>query len=259
MSLIVKINPVPWKILELVKARILKNRAKQKKQGIDWSKDQMKQAMSLPPQPLLKRKKQEPSFVPDNTMLTKYTIEDHQRVATYWDLMPWYAYQTHDSWNIYAQKEGEEEKKLYRSNVGGLGAANDLSSTNFRWYMNGSGSYSGRHLKTIIYMSNFINIETGESLPPIFGIIIIGYYPPNGVEVADLTAIALGGSANGMVSFSHSTGPLWTWPNHESFGTILNPGILNNSNDPLPSPLYDITKLEMLPGYVDTVKVEYYE
>ena len=31
MSLIVDINPVPWEILEQVKARILKNRAKKQK------------------------------------------------------------------------------------------------------------------------------------------------------------------------------------------------------------------------------------
>jgi hypothetical protein len=63
MSLIVDINPVPWKILDLVKARILKNRAKKAKKGIDWSKETMRREMVLQPVPLLSRKKDEPSFV----------------------------------------------------------------------------------------------------------------------------------------------------------------------------------------------------
>jgi hypothetical protein len=66
MSLIVNINPVPWKILELVKARILKNRAQKKKQGMNWSTNDVKRAMALQPNPLSKRKKQEPSFMIDN-------------------------------------------------------------------------------------------------------------------------------------------------------------------------------------------------
>lgn len=61
MSLIVQINPVPWKILELVKARILKNRAKKAKKGMDWS--DVKRQMSLQPGPLSRRRKDEPSFV----------------------------------------------------------------------------------------------------------------------------------------------------------------------------------------------------
>ena len=63
MSLIIDINPVPWKILDLVRARILKNRAKTAKKGVDWSKETMKREMALQPGPLSRRKRDEPSFV----------------------------------------------------------------------------------------------------------------------------------------------------------------------------------------------------
>jgi hypothetical protein len=63
MSLIVDINPVPWKILDLVRARMLKNRAKKAKRSGDWSKEALKREMALPPAPLITRKRDEPSFV----------------------------------------------------------------------------------------------------------------------------------------------------------------------------------------------------
>jgi hypothetical protein len=64
MSLIVDINPVPWKILDLVKARILKNRTKKAKKGLDWSKETLRREMALSPAPLISRRRDEPSFVP---------------------------------------------------------------------------------------------------------------------------------------------------------------------------------------------------
>jgi len=63
MSLIVDINPVPWRILDLVKARILKNRAKKAKKGTDWSKETLKREMSLRPGPLISKRRDEPSFL----------------------------------------------------------------------------------------------------------------------------------------------------------------------------------------------------
>lgn len=68
MSLIIDINPVPWKILDLVRARILKNRAKKAKKGVDWSKETLKRDMSLQPGPLSRRKRDEPSFVSGGTI-----------------------------------------------------------------------------------------------------------------------------------------------------------------------------------------------
>jgi len=62
MSLILEVYPVPWKILDLIKARILKNRAKKSKTGIDWGED-LKREMSLQPGPLSRRRRDEPSFI----------------------------------------------------------------------------------------------------------------------------------------------------------------------------------------------------
>jgi hypothetical protein len=62
MSLVVELYPVPWKILDLVKARILKNRAKKAKKGLDWSKETLRREMALSPAPLISRRRDEPSF-----------------------------------------------------------------------------------------------------------------------------------------------------------------------------------------------------
>jgi hypothetical protein len=63
MSLIVDIDPVPWNILEVVKCRILKNRAKAKRAVENCGGSEEKRADSLRPGPLSTRKKDEPSFV----------------------------------------------------------------------------------------------------------------------------------------------------------------------------------------------------
>jgi len=76
MSLIIDIDPVPWKILDLVRARILKNRAKKAKKGVDWSKETLKREMSLQPGPLSRRKRDEPSFVPGARIHYSITILD---------------------------------------------------------------------------------------------------------------------------------------------------------------------------------------
>ena len=75
MSLIVDINPVPWKILDLVKARILKNRAKKAKKGLDWSTD-LRREMALSPAPLISGKRDEPSFVPSGRVHYSITVLD---------------------------------------------------------------------------------------------------------------------------------------------------------------------------------------
>jgi hypothetical protein len=74
MSLIVDINPVPWKILDLVKARILKNRAKKAKKGMDWSKETLRREMALSPAPLISRRRDEPSFVAGGSIHYSITI-----------------------------------------------------------------------------------------------------------------------------------------------------------------------------------------
>ncbi len=76
MSLIVDINPVPWKILDLVKARILKNRAKKAKRSGDWSKETLRRETSLQPVSLLSRKREEPSFTPSGSIHYSISILD---------------------------------------------------------------------------------------------------------------------------------------------------------------------------------------
>jgi hypothetical protein len=62
MSLIVDINPVPWEILEQVKARILKNRAKKQKRQPDKGKE-LRRVMQVDNGILAKQRWEEPSFV----------------------------------------------------------------------------------------------------------------------------------------------------------------------------------------------------
>lgn len=63
MSLIVDINQVPWKILELVKARILKNRAKKKKVDQGFSASAIRREINAQEGLLAKRRLEEPSFL----------------------------------------------------------------------------------------------------------------------------------------------------------------------------------------------------
>ena len=65
MSLIVDINPVPWEILEQVKARLLKNRAKKQKRQPEGGKD-LRRAMQVDNGILAKQRWDEPSFVSAN-------------------------------------------------------------------------------------------------------------------------------------------------------------------------------------------------
>ena len=62
MSLIVDINPVPWEILEQVKARILRNRAKKQKRQPEKGKD-LRRVMQVDNGILAKQRWEEPSFV----------------------------------------------------------------------------------------------------------------------------------------------------------------------------------------------------
>jgi hypothetical protein len=63
MSLIVDVNPVPWKILELVRARILKNRAKKKKVDQGFSATAIRREINAQQGLLAKRRLEEPSFL----------------------------------------------------------------------------------------------------------------------------------------------------------------------------------------------------
>ena len=62
MSLIVDINPVPWEILEQVKARLLKNRAKKQKRQPEKGTD-LRRVMQADNGILAKQRWEEPSFI----------------------------------------------------------------------------------------------------------------------------------------------------------------------------------------------------
>lgn len=62
MSLIVDINPVPWEILEQVKSRLLKNRAKKQKRQPEKSKE-LRRVMQVDNGILAKQRWEEPSFI----------------------------------------------------------------------------------------------------------------------------------------------------------------------------------------------------
>ena len=61
MSLIVDINPVPWEILDLVRARILRNRAK--KQRRKEKSGELRRMMQVDNGILAKQRWEEPSFI----------------------------------------------------------------------------------------------------------------------------------------------------------------------------------------------------
>jgi hypothetical protein len=62
MSLIVDINPVPWEILDLVKARILKNRANRQKRQPE-KPGELRRVMQVDNGLLAKQRWEEPSFI----------------------------------------------------------------------------------------------------------------------------------------------------------------------------------------------------
>jgi hypothetical protein len=62
MSLIVDINPVPWEILDLVKARILKNRANRQKRQPE-KPGELRRVMQVDNGILAKQRWEEPSFI----------------------------------------------------------------------------------------------------------------------------------------------------------------------------------------------------
>jgi hypothetical protein len=65
MSLIVDINPVPWEILDLVKARILKNRANRQKRQPE-KPGELRRVMQVDNGLLAKQRWEEPSFILEN-------------------------------------------------------------------------------------------------------------------------------------------------------------------------------------------------
>ena len=113
MSLILEVYPVPWKILDLIKARILKNRAKKAKKGLDLGED-LKQMMSLRPGPLSRRRKDEPSFI--NSTNIKYTLELARTFATSGIATDGFNYAIiNNVYRLYAESDDTDGKQLWFS------------------------------------------------------------------------------------------------------------------------------------------------
>jgi hypothetical protein len=260
MSLIVDINPVPWKILDLVRARILKNRAKKKKQGMNWSTDEVKRAMALQPHPLSKLRKEEPSFIFDNSISISYTLGEHTRVRIASNV-PFGVVYLVDYWQLYKQVEDKEKRKAYicstndsemvdyLETVDSLGLEGNTLTAGILWYEELGP------LRTLVYISNFINPETGDSISAAVDVISIGY----GVD-GPVAGISSHFGTNSMPPVeSYADTPYWAWPSRDGgYPDLINIDPYPKDR-PLPDPLYDISKLEAIPGYVNTVVTEYYE
>jgi|GEM_PF-5617440 len=110
MSLIVNINPVPWKILALVRARILKNRAKQAKERSDWTKETIKRASSLQVGPLSKKRKEEPSFILASKMHYSISIIDEDdNTNQEWQNSDWIEWSNKTLFQFQSELNGQQQ------------------------------------------------------------------------------------------------------------------------------------------------------
>jgi hypothetical protein len=80
MSLIVDINPVPWEILDLVKARILKNRANRQKRQPE-KPGELRRVMQVDNGLLAKQRWEEPSFIFGGDFPFLYILKNTRAVA----------------------------------------------------------------------------------------------------------------------------------------------------------------------------------
>jgi hypothetical protein len=274
MSLIVDINPVPWKILELVKARILKNRAKKETKGLDWSRESLKREMALQPMkpgPLLSKRRDEPSFVLSGRFVT-YTIEGVRRYFAISGSVNGARKEIRTSWTIFVQWEGQETQPEGRDKQPILRVESGANDTG--WNLN----FSGPNVDTF-YVSQFESLETGDEGLPLFVIssatasgraaFAYSMKPPFSLDdfpasdydsfndtTSSLTdyqisrtflhpSIALGSEISIM---STNFNPLQAWT-RTSYGTTTASNPLSNE--------YDISKIEAAPGYVKTSSLSF--
>lgn len=80
MSLIVDINPVPWEILEQVKARILRNRAKKQKRQPE-KPGELRRVMQMDNGILAKQRWEEPSFILSEPIYRISVDLEYDRIA----------------------------------------------------------------------------------------------------------------------------------------------------------------------------------
>lgn len=82
MSLIIDINPVPWEILDRVKARLLKNRANRQKRQPEKGKE-LRRVMRVDNGILAKQRWEEPSFIAGDNRVFAIGLRPHNSAREY--------------------------------------------------------------------------------------------------------------------------------------------------------------------------------
>jgi hypothetical protein len=111
MSLIVDINQVPWKILQLVRARILKNRAKKAVDSGNWSKETLKRVSSLQAGPLSRKRKEEPGFMlqSDKLHYSITIIDEDDNSNQEWQDSDWANWSNKTLFQFQSESNGEQQ------------------------------------------------------------------------------------------------------------------------------------------------------
>jgi hypothetical protein len=272
MSLIVDINPVPWKILDLVRARILKNRAKKAKKGMDWSQETIKREMSLQPGPLSKRKRDEPSFVAGGETYiiqgTKETAESGTQIFT---------------WKAWLNQV---------INTGEFRIYNRLFGSIFPLTSDTTITSNHRNFKTKLYVSFFDGLLTAEQRATEIGT-VDGRPIFRDVDVSPVITLITTGTADGNLrGDSNYPGIVWNSGVAEMFNLFgpgpmadmlsddtINPLYAWQAKASLPSgliayanrlsayevsqvecpvvPEFDESRISKVPGYIKTVLLEF--
>jgi hypothetical protein len=264
MSLIIDIDPVPWKILDLVRARILKNRAKKAKKGVDWSKETLKREMSLQPGPLSRRKRDEPSFIstPSATFVIEGFMEriDYPNGVPYpsFEFPPSYVYL--ESWFVYREND-EGLPPTYFAGIDFIFPRNSTLSTFATWYEN------PRNFRSKIYVSFFLT-STGEFVALVTGVstATAEVAPTNEgpLQTHNKGSALIQGGFSGTVDIlsNDSINPLHAWqekqatPSRRAFLNANPPWV--SSQVPCPvDPEYDESRISTIPEYIKTMAFDF--
>ena len=266
MSLIIDINPVPWKILDLVRARILRNRAKKAKKGMDWSKETLKREMSLQPGPLSRRKRDEPSFIPSPT--ATFVIEGSMRRIDYpfgteepYNLVAPYLYQ--ETWNVYRQNT-DDGTRTYFAGIGFLFPYNVTGST---FYFSNFAYKNPRDYKSRFYVSFFLTdgdefiavttgIETGTA-----DVSSSGFDGPFQTWKRGNAILQSRTPVSYDVLINDLSNPLHAWQAKQIpplKATVNNNPPWNDAQVPCPvNPEFDEARISTIPGYIKTLAFDF--
>jgi hypothetical protein len=266
MSLIVGINPVPWKILDLVRARMLKNRTKKAKKGLDWSKETLRREMALAPAPLISRRRDEPSFVLSQS--ATFVIEGSMRRIDY-------PFGTEEPYNMIAPYIYQESWNIYRQNTDAAGTRTYFPGVAFMFPYNVTTSYFSRFLfenprnyKSRFYVSFFLTdsdefiavttgIETGaaEASPN-------GYAGPFQTWKRGSAILQGGFSGTQDILTNDAINPLHAWQEKRttpSYRALVNdkpPWVAAQVPCPV-DPEFDEARISTIPGYIQTTAFDF--